>query len=292
MVKFATMTKMRCVPLVSVILFSLIGVVSVVGESTTDSADDKSTADKAIVHRLYEKVINTGDLDRADELIAVDLRDHNLFIPELAPGLEGFKQGLTLFREAFPDLHFTVGEIMVSGEIVGVRVTMRGTHKGEFLGIPATGKQVKVEGIDLFRIENGVVVERWSAFDRKALMDGLGVVDPMVEAEKKRDHKVVPKARPKPPLLQSMRESSKGNGGAKVTEAKNKPTNSQSEKPPSKSAPTQPPIVPLRKGDSGGTHPQPAIDDRLTDLKNFEQLKEVFQSDIGQVRLIALLSPN
>jgi len=162
MMKFATMTKMMCV-----LLFAFSH--SSIGDSTPRT-NDKRAAYKAIVGRLYEEVFNTGDLSRADELIAANYLDHNPLGPEIVRGLEGFKQSLRLLREAFPDLHFTVEEIIVKGNQVVSRVILRGTHKSEFMGVPPTGKRVQVKGIDLFRITNGVIVERWGAFYGKALI--------------------------------------------------------------------------------------------------------------------------
>ena len=124
---------------------------------------------------MYEELINKRNLAALEELTATNLVDHNRF-PGQAPGLEGVKQAFTMMTTAFPDLHFTVEDQIAQGDRVVSRLTMRGTHKGDFQGIPATGKQATVTGIDIFRIVGGKVVERWGNFDDLGMMQQLGVV--------------------------------------------------------------------------------------------------------------------
>lgn len=130
---------------------------------------------KAVVERVMEEVFNKGHLDIADELIAADCIDHNPF-PGQVSGVEGVKQGAVMFRSAFPDLHFANDDIIAEGDKVVHRYRIRGTHQGEFFGIPPTGKQVTVTGIDILRIAGGKIVERWSNTDDLGMMQQLGVV--------------------------------------------------------------------------------------------------------------------
>ena len=101
--------------------------------------------------------------------------DHNL-MPGQAPGLEGMQQMMTMFLGAFPDLHSTIDVLMAEGDLVAGRMTTTGTHKGDFMGIPATGKQVKFTEVHIVRIANGKAVEHWGNSDDMAMMQQLGVV--------------------------------------------------------------------------------------------------------------------
>lgn len=105
-------------------------------------------------------MINPGDLDRADELVAADFVEHNP-TPGQVPGLAGFKQVVSMLRAAFPDLRITTDELVAEGDKVSVRLTARGTHQGPFQGIPPTGNRVAWEGISMLRVADGQVVERW-----------------------------------------------------------------------------------------------------------------------------------
>jgi len=103
---------------------------------------------------LYEELINKGNQAGLDELIAANFVDHNPF-PGQAPGLESVKPVFTMMTTAFPDMHMTVEDQTTEGDKVASRLTILGTHKGAFQGIPATGKQATVTGIDIFRIAGG-----------------------------------------------------------------------------------------------------------------------------------------
>ena len=135
---------------------------------------------KAFVRRLYQtfdQVFRTGNFELFNEVIAIDFIDHNP-TPGQGPGLEGIKPFFGAFRAAFPDLHFHVENQIAEGDQVVSRITLHGTHKGDFQGIPATGKPVMQEGIDIVRIANGKVVERWGLFDNLGLLQQLGAIPP------------------------------------------------------------------------------------------------------------------
>jgi steroid delta-isomerase-like uncharacterized protein len=133
---------------------------------------------KAILRRLYEEIHNKGNMAVADELIAADFVNHNVPSPEIPPGPEGVKQIFTMFRHAFPDFNVTVEDMVAEGDKVVARLTVRGTHKGEFMGIAPTGKQITISVIDIARIASGKIVERWGAEDNLGMMQQLGVVPP------------------------------------------------------------------------------------------------------------------
>jgi predicted ester cyclase len=129
---------------------------------------------KIIARRCIEDIWGKGDFEAEQELIATNVVDHNP-LPGLAPGLEGHHQALTMFRSAF-DGQMILEDVIAEGDKVVDRWTFHGTHRGEFFGIPPTGKQVTLTGMDINRIENGQIVAFWHQEDILGLMQQLGVV--------------------------------------------------------------------------------------------------------------------
>ena len=131
---------------------------------------------KANVRRGYEAV-NQRNLAVFDELLTPDIVLHN---PSTTiQGLEAYKQFITMYITAFPDLHFTIEDMIAEGDTVVVRYTTRGTHQGNLMGIPPTGKQVSGTGMFIDRIVNGKGVEQWFNTDDLGLLQQLGVVPTM-----------------------------------------------------------------------------------------------------------------
>ena len=132
---------------------------------------------KAVSRRFLEEVFGKGKLNVLDEIIA---KDHVNSGPGTLPGLptgpEGSKQLVTVYRNAFPDVHFTIDEQIAEGDKVVTRWTGHGTHKGELAGIPPTGKSSTVTGMSVDRIVNGKIVESWGIFDQFGMMQQLGVI--------------------------------------------------------------------------------------------------------------------
>src|SRR5215212_9433654 len=124
-----------------------------------------SEDNKAIARRVYE-IVSTGDFERATEIVDQDAPDNEL-LPDDPPAklIDTFKETFAEARAGFPDLNVTVEDVMAEGDRVAARVTMRGTHRGEFQGIAPTGKRVEVRAIDMFRISGGKIVEHWGAAD-------------------------------------------------------------------------------------------------------------------------------
>jgi steroid delta-isomerase-like uncharacterized protein len=132
-------------------------------------------ANKAIIRAYVETVWNQKQLDRADEVVAPDFIDHAP-LPGQAPGLDGAKEKWAMYLTAVPDLRVTIEELVAEGDKVGVRRSYEGTHQGELLGIPATGKRLQVGSISIFRLAEGKIAENWEQLDRLALMQQLGVI--------------------------------------------------------------------------------------------------------------------
>ncbi|MGE3799181.1 MAG: ester cyclase, partial [Thermomicrobiales bacterium] len=117
-----------------------------------------------------------GDLGILAGLVAEDVIDHNAF-PGQAPGREGMGDILVAFRAAFPDLTLTNNDIVVGTDRVVLRWTAVGTHEGELMGIPPSGAVVTMTGIDILRVEDGLVVERWGEYNGLQLMQQIGAFD-------------------------------------------------------------------------------------------------------------------
>ena len=129
----------------------------------------------AAMKRLYD-LINAGDIDGFGELLAEDFVEHEE-MPGLEPSKEGVKQLFHMYRAAFPDLRMEVQDILVSGDKAVARVRATGTHRGEFLGMAATGKSVDVQLIDITRFDDdGLAHEHWGVFDALAMMQQLGAI--------------------------------------------------------------------------------------------------------------------
>jgi steroid delta-isomerase-like uncharacterized protein len=132
---------------------------------------------KAIARRFLEEVFGQGKLAVVDEIVAPDHFDHGPnTLPGMPPGPEGSKLLVTVYRNAFPDIHFTIDEQIAEGDKVVTRWTGHATHKGELAGIPATGKSATVTGIGVDRIVNGKIVESWGIFDQFGMMQQLGII--------------------------------------------------------------------------------------------------------------------
>ena len=126
---------------------------------------------KAIVRRFVE-AYNKRNLDVFDDLLAPDYFDHTSKV-----GPEGLKQLMNMAFKAFPDLHETIEDIIAEGDKVWVRVKTTGTHTGEWMGIAPTGKKVKSEMVDIYRIVNGKHVEGRFVTDQLNFLKELGVIE-------------------------------------------------------------------------------------------------------------------
>ncbi len=133
----------------------------------------------ATMRRAYD-LINAGNIDGFGELLAEDFVEHEQ-TPGIAPTKEGTLEFFRMYRAAFPDLHFEPEDYIASGDKVVTRVRATGTNTGDFMGMPATGKSVDIDLIDIVRFEDdGLGHEHWGVADVMTMMQQLGVV-PMPE---------------------------------------------------------------------------------------------------------------
>ena len=126
-----------------------------------------------LAREFVTKVLATGDLDRADELVSPEVVVHVPVRPEPLRGLEALKRYIAGFRAALPDVGFTVEDEIVQDDRVVLRVTVHGTHRGELLGVPPTGRYVRVPEVLILRFAEGRIVEDWVSVDLLGLLAQL-----------------------------------------------------------------------------------------------------------------------
>ena len=137
---------------------------------------------KAQFRRAYEEVLNRGDLSVVDELIAPDFLNHEA-PPGRDRGPESMRGLATMLRTAFPDLRFTIEELVAEGDIVAGRLTMSGTHDGPLMGMPPTGRAVRQEHMHFVRYRDGKAVEHWGVWDDLSMMQQMGVIPAPEQSE-------------------------------------------------------------------------------------------------------------
>lgn len=130
-----------------------------------------------IVQRFIEEVLNQGNIEATGEFFWEDMVEQVPF-PGQGPGVEGLKDVLRGMRAGFPDMHWSVEEQITEGDKVLTRFEWTGTHQGEFLGVPATGRSVTVWGMVIDRVEDGKIQDTRLIMDALGLMAQLGVFPP------------------------------------------------------------------------------------------------------------------
>jgi steroid delta-isomerase-like uncharacterized protein len=131
---------------------------------------------KAVSRRVAEEVFNGGNVDLADELYAPDYVLHDPSLPEDLHGPEGIKRYAAMTLGAFPDIRVTVEDQVAEGDKVVSRWTATGTHTGDLMGIPPTGRRVEISGVTINRFSGGKIAEDWYQSDDLGMMRQLGVV--------------------------------------------------------------------------------------------------------------------
>jgi steroid delta-isomerase-like uncharacterized protein len=135
---------------------------------------------KVFMRRLYEEVFNQKNLAAIDDFIAPTFVNHSAAQLGMTDGdLEHVTQFLSMVMQVFPDLHYTVEDLVAEGDKIVARLTISGTQQGAFMGIPATGKYATISDIEIFRITGGKAVECWVQVDFLGLLQQLGAIPPM-----------------------------------------------------------------------------------------------------------------
>ena len=138
-----------------------------------------SQENKDIVQRVVD-LVNEGKLEQVKELYTTDFVNHDPSAPDVRDR-EALMQMFAVWGAGFPDAHTTVEDMVAEGDMVAKRWSYRGTHKGEFMGIPATGKEITMTAITIYRISGGKVAECWWNYDRLGAMQQLGLIPPLGE---------------------------------------------------------------------------------------------------------------
>jgi steroid delta-isomerase-like uncharacterized protein len=142
-----------------------------------------SAANKAIVQRLYEEVWNRRKLEVIKEIISPS---HALQAPNMSGssiGPEAYKRNVLAFLAGFPDLRWSIEDTIAEKDKVVACWTISGTHKGDYVGIPATNKKVSVEGITIHNVAGGKIMDSYSNWDVLGMMQQLGVVPPLGQSK-------------------------------------------------------------------------------------------------------------
>jgi steroid delta-isomerase-like uncharacterized protein len=134
-----------------------------------------SEANKAVIRRIYAEVFNQHNAARIAELYAPDWTYHAPF-PAIAPGVAGMTEQMTGVFTAFPDIVFTIQDLLADGDKVITRYLAVGTHRGEMGGIAPTGKRLTHSGITIERLVDGKVAETWEEWSSLTFMQELGLV--------------------------------------------------------------------------------------------------------------------
>jgi len=135
-----------------------------------------TTQNKALVERLFAEAMNGRNFSILNEILAPEFVNHSMPMPY--PGPEGFKVVIEGFTTAFPDMQISLEQIIGEGDLVATAGHWTGTHRGDFMGMPATGRQVNIRFMDIWKIENGKAVGNWVQMDNLAIMQQLGVMQP------------------------------------------------------------------------------------------------------------------
>lgn len=133
-----------------------------------------SEQNKALVRRYLEQTINEGNVAAIDEFTSADYVGHMTGVPRF--DRQTHKQLLLSFRAAFPDQQVTIEDLIAEGDKVVNRATYTGTHRGDFQGIPATGKRFTISGVNISRVADGKIVEDWTVLDMLGMLQQLGAI--------------------------------------------------------------------------------------------------------------------
>jgi steroid delta-isomerase-like uncharacterized protein len=138
----------------------------------TNSSSESAQANAALV-RESVKALNAGDTNKLLAVIAPDIVIHYAEMPEPLQGRETWQHGFELMRSAFPDLEAHIDDVVAADDKVALRLTLRGTHRGEFQGIAATGRTIVYVSHEFYRVQDDLIAEEWICSDMASLFRQL-----------------------------------------------------------------------------------------------------------------------
>jgi steroid delta-isomerase-like uncharacterized protein len=152
------------------------------GSSEPAKEATMAEAMETILRRWTEEIWSQGNMATVDEIVAADIVNYNPDNSEIR-GIEGFKEFLSAFRAACPDARFTVEDTVAAGDRAVLRWILRTTHRGEWLGVPGTGKFVTLNGMTMLRLAGAKVTEHRYQYDHASWLKQLGVTEVLGEAK-------------------------------------------------------------------------------------------------------------
>jgi len=143
-----------------------------IGAMTTD----RLTQNKQLVYAFIDELFTKGDLDAVERYLDPSFVNHDAPFPGAPEGREGMRLAASTYRDALPDWHSDVEQLIAEGDIVVEIFTASGTHQGDLMGVPGTGKTLTLRGVNVFRIVDERIVERWGRLDQLGVLQQLGLI--------------------------------------------------------------------------------------------------------------------
>jgi steroid delta-isomerase-like uncharacterized protein len=135
-----------------------------------------SSDNRELSGRIFQEVWNERKVDVIDDLVTTDYVHHDAQSADIQPGIEGYKQFVSVYLNAFPDLRFTIEEEISSDDKVVTRWSVTGTHNGDLPGLPRTGRAISLSGITIGRVSEAKFAESWNNWDALGMMQQLGAI--------------------------------------------------------------------------------------------------------------------
>jgi len=141
----------------------------------TTQTTERLDRNKRLVNTFIQELFSKGDLGAVDRCLHPDFVNHDPPFPGAPPGAEGLREAARMFRDALPDWHSDLDQLVAEADIVVERFTASGTHRGQLMGVAPTGKTLVLSGINIYRIDRDRIVERWGRLDELGLLRQLGL---------------------------------------------------------------------------------------------------------------------
>ena len=148
---------------------------SLAGRTILAMTTNQLTQNKQLIETFIQELFTKGDLGAVDRYLDPNFVNHDAPFPGAPDGLEGMKLAASKYRQALPDWHSDVEQLIAEDDLVVEVFTASGTHQGELMGVPGTGKTLTLRGVNIFRIEHDRIVERWGRLDQLGVLQQLGM---------------------------------------------------------------------------------------------------------------------